>query len=98
MILLQAARPGGTSYVSVIIMMIIIAVILVAYSQYKKKKAAEKNNYVPPVTNNPGDNQQANTPKVDVLGDIAKLKSLLDDGIITQEEFDDMKGKLIANK
>jgi len=74
-----------------LLLVILLIVAIVAISRSGKKNRVEmqkfqseieKNNATPP-------------PNISVSDEITKLKKLFDDGVLTQEEFDSRKKKLL---
>lgn len=75
--------------------LVIIGIIVAIISANKKKKARDivSNELQPQIINN---QYQSPTNAGNLVADeLGKLKKLLDDGIITQEEFDSQKSKLL---
>lgn len=85
------------SIVTVVLIPIIVAaiVLIIVFSKRRKRRArraeAIANGTYPP----PKPAPQKTTDTTFVADELMKLKSLLDSGVITQEEFDNKKSQLL---
>jgi len=69
----------------------------VASQRGAAKAAAQQQAAQPPAPQEaPAPAPEPAAPPTDLYGDLAKLKELLDAGVLTQEEFDAQKQKLLS--
>ncbi|WP_214687149.1 SHOCT domain-containing protein [Exiguobacterium sp. s163] len=68
----------------------------VIFNKPEYDQALELRDYVEELMNQPSTNQTAATT-ISIADELLKLKQLLDAGVLSQEEFDTQKAKLLSN-
>jgi membrane protease subunit (stomatin/prohibitin family) len=65
--------------------------------QEERLAALEQQQAAPQAAAPPAQAAPAAAPSTDVVGELTKLKGLLDAGVLTQEEFDQAKAKVLGS-